>query len=126
MKKPKIFNVFSSTYGVNPLVISRMEKQKVRPYLKKKYKIGWEYGDGDMKAGCVMSFNTYPFHVLWLSDLDKSDFIPKLAHEVFHHVLRVCDTRNIPTIPEINGRIVDEAAAYLMEFYMREILEKLK
>lgn len=126
MKKPKTFNVFCEVYGVNLLVVLELEPEKVRPYLEKKYGVEWEYGDEVLSGGAVMDFRTWPFHVLWLRKLPKEDFIPKLAHEVFHHVLRVCEQKQVQTIPHINGELVDEAAAYLMEFYMREILKKIK
>lgn len=126
MKKQKLFHIFDKVFGTNVLVIIGMPPEKVRPYLEKKYKINWEYGDYGLKAGAVMDFDTAPYRVLYLRKLEKIDFIPKLAHEVFHLVLRLCANRQIPTVPEIDGNITDETAAYVMEFYMREILEKLK
>jgi len=126
VKKQKIFHVFEKVYGVNLLVILGMHPSKVRSYLEKKWKVTWDYGDGPLAGGCVLDFPKPPFHVLWLNlNQPKEDIIPKIAHEVLHHVLRVCKSKGIPTYPEIDGLIMDEPAAYLMEFYMREIIKKL-
>lgn len=123
-KKTNIFDIYSETYGVNLTCIIGMKYEKIRSYLEKKYKISWDYQDFS-GAGAIFTFNKWPYHVLWLKNLNKSDFLPKLSHEVFHHVLRVCKDKNIPTYPHIDNLVMDEAAAYLMEFYMREILKKI-
>ncbi len=122
MKKP--FDVYNEVYGQNLHVILDMPKEKIRPYLEKKFKVKWDY-DETYGAGCLLTFDTAPYSVLWLrKGLPKEDFIPKLTHEVFHHVLRLCKKVNIPTYPHIDNLTMDEAAAYLMEFYVREILRK--
>lgn len=124
-KKIKIFNVYCEVYGTNLLVIIGIEPSKIRPYLEKKYKIKWDYEE-NFGAGGQLDFPVWPYHVIFLKDkLPKEDLIPKLAHEIFHQVLRVCKTKQIPTYPEIDNLIMDEPAAYLMEFYMREIIKKL-
>lgn len=125
--KTKTFHIYEKVYGVNLLVLYGMEREKVRSYLEKKYAVDWQYGEDCLKGGAVLSFNKWPYHVLWLSNTHpKIDVIPKISHEVLHHVLRVCADKGLPTYPEIDNLIMDEPIAYLMEFYMREILTKLK
>lgn len=124
--KEKIFNIYCDVYNTNLLVIIGMDGKKVRSYIEKKYKIEWPYAD-DLKGGGQFNFNKWPYHMIWLSDkcLKKDDLIPKLSHEVLHHVLRVAKDKGLPTYPEIDNLIMDEPVGYLMEFYMREILKKL-
>ena len=127
MSKKKIFHVYCDVYGTNLLVMIGVKKEEVRPYLEKKFKIKWDYEEA--KNGGVAVFDKWPFHVLWIDEnitKMKGELIPKLAHEVLHHVGRVCANKGIPTYPEIDNLIMDEAKCYLMEFYMREILKKLK
>ncbi len=126
MKKPKIFNIYCETYNTNLLVIIGMKGEKVRPYIEKKYKIEWPYAD-ELKGGAQFDFDKWPYHMIWLSDkcVNKNDLIPKLSHEVLHQVLRVAKSKGLPTYPEIDNLIMDEAIGYLMEFYMRKILEKI-
>ncbi len=128
MKKIKKFHVFSELYGVNLFVLIGMPAEKVRPYLEKAFKIEWPYDDDDhLKGGALFEFDKYPYQVLWISDKanNKQDLLPKISHEIFHHVLRQCKKRNIPTYPYIDNLIMDEPAAYLMEYYTRKILEKI-
>ena len=126
-REEKVFDVYCEVYGTNLLVLSGFSPEKVRPYLEKKYKIKWEYGEDSLKGGAILDFPKWPYHVLWLKKgLPKVDVIPKLSHEVFHHVLTLCGEKGIPTYSKIDNLQMDEAAAYLMEFYMREILKKLK
>lgn len=103
-----------------------MESEKLRPYIEKKYKIIWPYSD-KFGAGGQFDFYKWPYHLIWIKDkTPKEDLIPKIAHEILHHVLRVAVNKGIPTYPEIDNLIMDEPIGYLMEFYMREILKKLK
>jgi hypothetical protein len=126
-KKVKIFNVFNEVYGKNLLVIVGMEAKKLQPYLEKKFKVNWEYEDGcTFKGGAQLDFDSWPYKVVWLSDkITKEEIVPKLSHEVFHLVLRICKDVGVPTYPNIDNLVMDEAASYLMEFYMRQILKKL-
>jgi len=121
----KTFNVYNEVYGQNLHVILGMPIEKLRPYLEKKYKIEWDFDD-NFGAGSLLTFDKAPYTVLWLrKGLSKEDLIPKLSHEVFHFVLRLCAKANIPTYANIDNLTMDEAAAYLMEFYMREILRRV-
>ena len=130
--RTRSFHVFCEVYGVNLFVVIGGTQDEMRAMLKKKFKIDPKdtYGEKTRSdlGGCVMDYDKWPYHVLWLGEKvssDKRDFAPKLAHEVLHHTLRVCASKGIPTYPEIDNLIMDEPAAYLMEFYMREILKKL-
>lgn len=125
MTKIKTFNVYNEIYGQNLHVILGMPQDKVRSYLEKKFKIVWDYGDNKGMAGSLFEFDKAPYSVLWLKKLPKDDFIPKLAHEIYHYVLRLSLKVGISTYPEIDGVRADEASAYLMEFYMREILRRV-
>jgi hypothetical protein len=130
MAKLKSFHVFCEVYGTNLFVVLGGDRPALDSLMQRNFKITVSdtYGDSESKArlgGCVMEFNKWPYHVLWLSGaITKTEILPKLSHEVFHHVLRVCRDKGIPTYPDIDNLIMDEPAAYLMEFYMREILKK--
>lgn len=124
MKKPKIFNVYCDVYGTNLLVILGMPEDKLPKYIEKKYKVKWEYGK--LAAGGQFDFSKWPFHMIWIKDgIHKEDFIPKIAHEVLHHIICMAEAKQLPTCSRLDGVIADEPIGYLMEFYMRKILEKL-
>ena len=59
---------------------------------------------------------------VWVKNFDWTcSNIACLTHEILHLVLRILDDRGVP-IKEQNS----EAIAYLMEFYTREIMRKIK
>lgn len=132
MRKQKTFDVYCEVYGVNLFVVLGGSSDDLNALMKRRFKISPEkkYGDEPVSrhlGGCLMEFDKWPYQVLWLGSkcVSKKDLIPKIAHEVFHMVLRVASNKNFPTYPKIDNLIMDEPAAYLMEFYMREILKKL-
>ena len=47
--------------------------------------------------------------------------VASLVHEITHHVSEMCDNRNISKKSDY-----DEPVAYLMEYYTREIIKKIK
>lgn len=61
---------------------------------------------------------------------NEIDFVTGLTHEITHLVTRILESRNVFTIGEINCEKVtgngDETFAYTVEFYLREVLKKLK
>lgn len=128
IKNLKIFDVYCDVYGTNLLVIIGMPREKLRPFIEKKYKIDWNYteNNAELKAGGYFEFDKWPYQVIWLRNkLPKEDLIPKISHEVLHHIGRLCVAKGIPTYPEIDNLTMDEPKCYLMEFYMREILKKI-
>jgi hypothetical protein len=126
-KPIKSFHVYNETYKANLFVVLGGSVHGVKRLLAKKFDITdkLEEDEDVPSGGFLLTLEVWPYAVLWISErVGPQETVAKIAHEVFHHVLRVCQQRNIPTYPSIDNFTLDEPAAYLMEFYMREILNK--
>ena len=65
------------------------------------------------------------FRIVWYEELSLRE-LGGLAHEVFHLVVRICEDKGIPIKANIeDGRCGDETAAYLLEFYMKELTKRI-
>lgn len=121
----RTFHVYNKTYKANLFVVLGGDIPQVSRMLAKRFDVTDQLEDDVPSGGFLLTLEVWPYSVLWISDkVGPQETVAKIAHEVFHHVLRVCRDRNIPTYPSSENFTLDEAAAYLMEFYMREILNK--
>lgn len=65
----------------------------------------------------------YFFRIVWIKELKN---IGCLVHELFHLVIRIMADKGIPVVANIQtGECGDETAAYLLEFYLNECLNKI-
>jgi hypothetical protein len=86
--------------------------------LKTKY--GAIYDSDEDSKGTVLTYGIPPWRVVWI-DIPN---ILTLVHELFHAVTNICQNRQIPIIANHpNGTNGDEAAAYLLEFFLKECLK---
>ena len=85
----------------------------------------YKYLDDDSTLGTVININlkNKRFRVVWVRDKNAPE---EIVHEVFHLITGICYDRGIPIIADIgNGECGDEAAAYLMEYYIKNVFDKL-
>ncbi len=123
------FSIYAEIYKTNLLVVGDCTPTELQKFVKRKYKVDISDIDPEisLKAGAVLDLEgKWPYTVIYVRKLSrKPEDFSVLVHELFHFVLRVCADKNIPTYGEMNDKIMDEAAAYLMEFYAREAMLKL-
>lgn len=86
-------------------------------------------GDGNRVLGTVCAFSSPKnfCRVVWTKPCSKSnESIGVLAHEIFHLVVRICSDKGVP-IEYIPGSTIapDEAASYLVEYFMTECLKRI-
>lgn len=65
---------------------------------------------------------------VWVSELNPRSplDIAGLSHEIFHLVVRICRSKGVPIIANLeDGSVGDEAPAYLTEFYMKRCLSEV-
>lgn len=127
----KTFGIYNDVYGVNLFVAYGHTLPQVKKLLKSKFKIDYnqEYAEwkGGPLAGGFMYFDKQPYAFLWLSgrfDLyggqTKAELAGKVSHEVTHFVMHIAERSNLPLV-----KSADEPIAYLHEYYVRTILEKI-
>ena len=128
MKKIKHFKIFNETYQAKLIVVIGGDKDELVALMKKEYKCDiYKYYSKDFtineKGGAHFDFQgDNPYKMIWLAKFTLTPlWIGSLVHEISHHVSELCDNRNIS-----KNSNVDEPVAYLMEYYTREILEKIK
>lgn len=78
---------------------------------------------GEYVCGSVVKLGDKFFRIIWVENAKNKE---ELMHEIFHLVIRICFDKGVPIRANIEtGECGDETAAYLMEFYVKKILEKL-
>lgn len=67
------------------------------------------------------------FRIVWLRHMSKrTEDIACLVHEVVHLVVRILEHKGVPVKANIEtGDCGDETHAYLMEFYVSEVLKRI-
>lgn len=116
----KIIHIEEEVFGTNVLILGDCSVEEANKHLvkiKNKYLIE----EDENMAGRLVKQNDNVYRILFLRDLSEENF-PKLVHEIFHLVVRICDDKGVPIIPNIQtGQVGDETAAYLMEFYISKV-----
>lgn len=79
-------------------------------------------------CGTVVKADRKFFRIVWIKDFSRRpENVAELVHEIFHLVVRICYDKGVPVRPNIEtGECGDETAAYLMEFYAKICLARLK
>ena len=124
----KHFEIFNETYKANLVVVIGGNKEEFVTLIKKKYDCDvYKYYSKDFRLdtieGAHFDFEQeYPYKVIWMSKfIFNPEGVASLVHEITHHVSEMCDNRNISKKSDY-----DEPVAYLMEYYTREIIKKIK
>lgn len=128
MKKIKHFEVFNETYQANLVVVIGGSKDELVSLLKKEYQCDiYDYYSKDFTItnyyGAYFDFEgNYPYKLIWLEKfIMKPSCIGGLVHEISHLVSEFCEERQIS-----KRKDCDEPVAYLMEYYIREIIKGIK
>lgn len=126
----KKFTIEEDVFKTEPLVLYDCTHDQVISYLKKQYRIYLSEREQNIIIGgaaTVLTFNKSPWRLMWFRKLNKSvDSLGEVSHEVFHLVVRICEDKGIPIKSNIEtGECGDEAAAYMMDFFFRQIYKRL-
>lgn len=132
MKKKRLrhFSIYNETYKINLLIVGECTRDELLAFLKKEYNTNLYdyYSDISLQEGAYFQTeNRLPYSIIWVKNLNRgSQAVAALTHEIFHHVLRACAKRQIPTYPFIDNLSMDEPAAYMLEFYVKKSLDAIK
>lgn len=75
------------------------------------------------QCGQMFTFKRPPWRCVWVNTRAP----PIVLHEVFHLVTRICEDKGVLIKAHIeSGESGDETAAYLFEFYVRELQKRLR
>lgn len=118
-----IFAVEEKLFQTEPVFILGGTYVQMQRYLKRRFGIDVEDDLGSI-AGKMLTFQREPWRVVWIK---RPDDIGLLVHETFHLVTRICADKGIPIVSHIpSGEIGDEAAAYMLGFFVTAALARLK
>jgi len=118
--KRRAFLIEESTFKTQVLIVGDCTWDEARAYVQKKYDV--DAGEEEEECeGLQTDFDKEPYRMIWLPRLKWSRHLASvLAHEVYHLCNGIATSRRLHT--ESSS---DEAVAYLIEFYMREIAKKI-
>ena len=128
----KRFIITEKTLKTEPLFIGNCTYQEMWDYLVKRFNVSrGQYPvaeDGDNTTASVLHFNGEPYRVVWFKEMKlDTDSLGEVAHELFHLVIRICEDKGIPIIANLeDGRVADEPPAYMIDFFMREYISRIK
>lgn len=123
----KIIKIINDIFKLEILVVANCTTKEANKYLKKidnKWFI--ECDTRDTVGQLVRAFHGQ-YRIIYLEKLNKSQQSrAELVHELFHLVIRICDDKGVPNVPNIHtGHCGDETGAYLIEYYYNEIMKRL-
>lgn len=120
-----VFTVKDPVYKTEPLFVLDCPHAELAAYLQRRFDVAidGEGEKGDQLAGQMLTFGCAPWRVVWVR---RRQDLPAAIHECFHLVTRICADRGIPIrAHDERGDNADEPAAYLLEFFVTAIFEKL-
>lgn len=120
-----VFQVHEPVFKTAPLFVVDCEFPQLAAYLRKHWKIEVD-GVPDEVAGQMLTFSDRePWRVVWARHRpDTYERLGCLVHEVVHLVTRICQDKGIPIKAQTAEGCGDEPAAYLVDFFSREALER--
>lgn len=121
----KKFMVKEPVFKTETLFLCGYSHEEMWEELKKRGVEDFDINYFKYASGTSIFFNGVPspFRLVWLRHFDKTpECIGTASHEIFHHVIRICDFKGIPITSKDNA---DETGAYLHDFYMRNFIGKL-
>lgn len=79
-------------------------------------------------AGRLVQGNHGMYRIIYMPKLNLGqECRGVLVHELFHLVVRICEDKGVPIVPNIQtGHCGDETGAYMLEYYYNEIIDLLK
>lgn len=121
MKTPVVLAVHDPVFKSGCLFVLGATPDELNRRLRR---YGLEQEVSPAHAGSLFTYDREPWRVVWTRAVD----LGVLAHELVHLVTRILDDRGIPThptyadLPQYHG---DEPAAYLLEFYLVRVLQRV-
>lgn len=124
MKKIKPFLITDGVFKTEVLFLIGHTAEEANRYLRKiKNKHLFDEKEKNI-AGMLLKTNVDMYRIVFWPDGKN---IYELVHELFHLVIRICEDKGVPNVPNIHtGHCGDETGAYLIEFYLKEVLKKIK
>lgn len=123
----KVFTVKEPAFKIEPLFVLGAHPDQVRAlFVRRKFKVDLgSLGERHQTplAGSMLTFDRVPWRVVWTLKMD----IAVALHETFHLVTRICHDRGVPIRAyDERGDHGDETAAYLFEFFAREVVKRCR
>lgn len=118
-----VFAVEEPVFKTEPLFVLGMPWAKFDTMMMKRYQQGVGLSPEQCvgRVGTMLTYAATPWRVVWTRDLD----LHVVLHETFHLVTRICHDKGIPIVAQTDHGPGDETAAYLLEFFMRQIVDRL-
>mgnify|MGYP001613000367 FL=1 len=120
------FSIVDPVFKTEPVFIGNCTAEEATAYLLKRFRVRADIPSG--LGGTTLTFACPPWRVVWVRRMSRApgDFCV-FVHEVFHLVTRICQDKGIPVIAHHpDGMNGDETAAYLLEFFIRNILRRIR
>ena len=131
MKKLKVFSVKEPIFKTEPLFVYGCSYEQMHRYLRRRFKtakLKEKEVNEDPGTASTIRFSGPPWRVVWFEKINKRSLEShgEIVHELFHLVVRICEDKGIPIKANIEtGECGDETAAYLMDFFMREVWRRV-
>lgn len=126
----KTFRISVPMYKCEPLFVFDCGLPELDRYLKRKFNVAapeaWK-ADPCTDGGSA-SYEQDPWYLVWFRKLKRnSDASGLMVHELFHLTVSICSDKGIP-VSQITptGQRGDEAAAYLIDYLMCELVKRAK
>ena len=122
----KLIKILNDIFKLEILVIANCSTKEANEYFKKIKNKYFIEDDKNTVGQLVKAFHGQ-YRIIYLEKLNKSQRSrAELVHELFHLVIRICEDKGVPNVPNIHtGHCGDETGAYLIEFYYNKIMEKV-
>lgn len=120
----RIFTVEEPIFKTEPIFIFDCTREELEVYLKKRFRVTLD--PGNECAGQMFTFTRPPWRVVWVQRGAMSN-LPVVVHEIFHLVTRICADKGVPIVAHHpDGMNGDETAAYLLEFFVRNVVKRIR
>lgn len=117
----KLFTVEDPVFKTATLFVIDCEFEKFHRYMQSRWR--YDAGEDAGQIGQMFTLTKAPWRVVWCKRPDAH----VLIHEIFHLVTRICQDRGIRIVSHDEaGHSSDEAGAFLMEYFSRIALRKIR
>ena len=120
----KTLYISEPVFKTETLLIWDCNSKELGKFLEKKHNVvDFEYKHYANADGTVIQLDNYPYRVVWFEEVKLTPYwLGVVAHELAHHVVRICNWKGIPFDGRDNN---DETFAYLMDFYMKSLMDEI-
>ena len=120
----KTLYISDPIFKTDTLLIWDCTSEELGKFLEKKHNlVDFDYKHVAHADGTVIQLDSYPYRVVWFEKVKLTPYwLGVVAHELTHHVVRICSWKGIPFDGRDNN---DETFAYLMDFYMMSLMTEV-